>query len=162
MDSRCTAMRQSKRFRSRAEGDDGSASLEFITAGLLLLVPLVYLVIAMAALQGAALAVEGGARQAARVFVQAPDVPTARARASTAVDFALDEFGVSSTAAHVKVSCHPRPTACLTRQAFVTVTVTASVPLPLVPSVLSVNAPLAVPMTATSTEQVSRFWGATG
>ncbi|MDQ1574531.1 MAG: hypothetical protein QOH44_2090, partial [Actinomycetota bacterium] len=39
--------------------DGGSAALEFITAGLLLLVPLVYLILAMAAIQGGALSVEG-------------------------------------------------------------------------------------------------------
>ena len=55
----------------RAAGD-GSAALEFITAGFLLLIPLVYLILAMAALQGGALSVEGASRQAARVFVQAP------------------------------------------------------------------------------------------
>lgn len=32
--------------------DDGSAPLEFITAGLILMVPLVYLIVAMSALQG--------------------------------------------------------------------------------------------------------------
>jgi hypothetical protein len=40
------------------------------------------------------------------------------------------------------------------------VTVTALVSLPLVPNILAFRSPLAVPMTATSTEQVSRFWGA--
>ena len=42
--------------------DEGSASLEFITAGMILLLPLVYLVLVMAALQGGSLAVEGAAR----------------------------------------------------------------------------------------------------
>ncbi|HSP76545.1 MAG TPA: hypothetical protein VLO31_10065, partial [Cryobacterium sp.] len=59
-----------RRWRAWADrAERGSASLEFITAGLILLVPLVYLVLAMAALQGGALAVEGAARQAARVYV---------------------------------------------------------------------------------------------
>jgi len=34
--------------RSRLSDDRGSAALEFITAGMLLLVPLVYLILAMA------------------------------------------------------------------------------------------------------------------
>ena len=62
-------MPRSSRWISRLS-DDGSASLEFITVGLLLLVPLVYLVLTIAAVQGAALGVEGAARQASRVFVQ--------------------------------------------------------------------------------------------
>ena len=35
-----------------------------------------------------------------------------------------------------------------------------AVPLPLVPNVLALKTPLSIPMRATSTEQVSRFWGA--
>jgi hypothetical protein len=145
--------------RSRLSPDDGSAALEFITAGFLLLIPLVYLVLAMAALQGGALSVEGASRQAARVFVQAASDGVANDRAQTAVQFALDDFGLSSAPNTFHVSCRPNPAVCLTRRGFVTVTVTASVPLPLVPNVLALNTPLSVPMSATSTEQVSRFWG---
>ncbi len=140
-------------------GDSGSAALEFITAGVLLLVPLVYLILAMAAIQGGALSVEGAARQAARVFVQAGSAQSAASQANTAVDFALQDFGVDARRATVTITCRPNPGACLTRRGFVTVTVTAAVPLPLVHSGLTVKTPLAVPMTATSTEQVSRFWG---
>ena len=147
-------------LRSRLCHDNGSAALEFITAGFLLLIPLVYLVLAMAAIQGGALAVEGASRQAARVFVQAGESASAQARAKTAIDFALHDFGLGSAAATVKISCRPNPAVCLTRRGFVTVTVTAGVPLPLVPNVLALKTPLAVPITATSTEQVSRFWGA--
>ncbi|HEX4401465.1 MAG TPA: hypothetical protein VHZ98_09075 [Galbitalea sp.] len=149
-------MRRSRPFRD----DDGSAALEFITAGFLLLIPLVYLVVAMSAIQGGALSVEGASRQAARVFVQAPDAGTAQSEAQTAVDIALDEFGLRSDASTVKISCRPNPAACLTRRGFVTVTVTTSVSLPLVPSALPFAAPLSIPLSATSTEQVSRFWGA--
>jgi hypothetical protein len=144
----------------RPSRDDGSAALEFVTAGFLLLIPLVYLVLAMAAIQGGALSVEGASRQAARVFVQAGDAGSAQARAHTAVDFALSDFGLGAAVSTVKISCRPNPAVCLTRRGFVTVTVTASVPLPLVPNVLSLKTPLSIPMSATSTEQVSRFWGA--
>ena len=140
--------------------DDGSAALEFITAGFLLLIPLVYLVLVMAAIQGGALSVEGASRQAARVYVQAPDWAAADGRAQTAVDFALRDFGLGAAPTRVTIACRPNPGACLTRRGFVTVTVTASVPLPLVPNVLKLQTPLSVPLTATSTEQVSRFWGA--
>jgi hypothetical protein len=146
--------------RSRLSREDGSAALEFITAGFLLLIPLVYLVLVMAAIQGGALSVEGASRQAARVYVQAPDAGSAGQRAQTAVDFALGDFGLGAVSHSVTISCRPNPAACLTRRGFVTVTVTAKVPLPLVPNVLALRTPLAVPLSATSTEQVSRFWGA--
>src|SRR3978361_1891210 len=106
--------------RSRPCSDDGSAALEFITAGFLPLIPLVYLVLAMAAIQGGALSVEGASRQAARVFVQAADAGTAKARAQTAVDFALRDFGLGAAASTVTITCRPNPSKCLTRRGFVT------------------------------------------
>ena len=45
--------------RLDAAADEGSASIEFLTAGLLLLVPIIYLVILVAVVQSAALATEG-------------------------------------------------------------------------------------------------------
>jgi len=70
---------------SRAADDAGSASIEFLTAGMLLLVPIVYLVILVAAVQSAALATEGAARQAARVFVQAASVQSGEEGAARAI-----------------------------------------------------------------------------
>jgi hypothetical protein len=147
------------KYWANETSDDGSASLEFITAGLLLLVPLVYLILVMSAIQGGALSVEGASRQAARVYVQAKSKATATAEAKTAVDFALDDFGLSDTGAKMKITCAPHPSKCLTRRGYVTVKVTAIVVLPLVPNVLSLKTPFSIPLTATSTEQVSRFWG---
>lgn len=138
----------------------GSAALEFVTAGMILLVPLVYLVLAVSAIQGAALSTEGASRQAARVYVQGRSTSEAEASARLAVDFALADYGLSSQQATVRITCRPNPTHCLTRRGFVTVTVDASVPLPLAPPVLGSAGPLAVPLSATATQQVSRFWGA--
>lgn len=139
--------------------DSGSASLEFITVGLVLLVPLVYLVLAMSSIQAGALAVEGAARQASRVFVQSSDAGQAQSSAIRAVEFALADHGIDPGSATVTVACAPDPSNCLTRRGFVTVTVALSVALPLVPPVLVGDFPIAVPLSATSTQQVSRFWG---
>lgn len=137
----------------------GSASLEFITAGVLMLVPLVYLVLTLSALQAGSFAVEGAARQAARVFVEADDVAAAAARSQRAIEFALAEHGLDGASATVQISCSPHPDACLTRQGIVTVTVGATVALPLVPPGLVIESPLAVPLQATASQQVSRFAG---
>jgi hypothetical protein len=147
-------MLQSKRWTE----DDGSSSLEFITAGMILLLPLVYLVLAMAAIQGGALAVEGAARQAVRVFVQARTVDEAQSRAERAVQFGLKDYGLDAADATISISCLPTPSDCLHRLGAVTVRVSVPVRLPLVPAVLTMNTPLAVPLEATATEQVSRFW----
>jgi hypothetical protein len=140
--------------------ETGTASLEFITAGLVLLVPLVYLVLTMSALQGAAFAVEGAARQAARVFVESATEAEAREGARRAVEFALADYGFDADDVAVQISCRPDPDACLTRRGFVTVDVSTSVTLPLVPPVLELDVPLSVPSSASATQQVSRFWGA--
>jgi hypothetical protein len=137
----------------------GNASLEFITVGMILLVPLVYLVLTLAQLQAGAFAVEGAARQAARVFVQSPNLSDASASAERAIEFALADYGLDSSTTSVSVSCRPVVTNCLTRQGFVTITVSTTVALPLVPTVLDLNVPLSIPLEATATQQVSRFWG---
>jgi len=139
---------------------DGSASLEFVTAGLLLLVPLVYLALAIASIQGGALAVEGAARHAARVFVEAPDVASARARAAETVAVALADYGLPAHAAHVEILCRPAPADCLRRGGLVTVAVRSSVPLPLLPDVGGLDRGASLPVESAATQRVSRFWGA--
>lgn len=146
--------------RAKPSTDEGSASLEFITAGLLLLLPLVYLVLTMAQLQAGAFAVEGAARQAARVYVQSASAAEADAAAARAIEVALADFGLSPDGVVVSVSCAPEPARCLTRRGFVTIHVSTSVPLPLVPPILDLDVPLSVAVNATATQQVSRFWGA--
>jgi len=129
-----------------------------VTAGLILLVPTVYLVMATARIQGAQLAAAGAARQAARVYVQAASETDASAEASAAVAFALADFGLAPDAAAVSVSCSPYPGACLTRRGTVTVTVRIEAPLPLVPDVLDLRRDASVAAQATSTQRVSRLW----
>ncbi|TFD80916.1 hypothetical protein E3T53_04535 [Cryobacterium psychrophilum] len=143
-----------------ADSESGSAALEFITAGLILLVPLIYLVVAMSVLQGGSLAVEGAARQAARVFVDSPDEGTANTRAIRAVQFALVDYGLDPRAADVAIDCTAPTGGCLARQSAVTVTVRIRVTLPLVPDVLSLPSTASIPLEATATQIVSRFWGA--
>ncbi|GAB3616747.1 hypothetical protein GCM10027416_13040 [Okibacterium endophyticum] len=142
---------------TRLSADDGSSSLEFITAGLILLVPLVYLVLALSALQGGTLAAEGAARQAARVYVQAGTEEAAQQRAEVAVAIALGDYGIDAEDARIAISCAGGDT-CLTRSGFVTITVRVDVGMPLVPSVLDLSEAARVPVQAQSTQQVSRFW----
>lgn len=137
--------------------DDGSTSLEFITAGLILLVPLVYLVLTMSAVQGGALAVEGAARQAARVYVTEDNETDAAAAAQQAVTIALADYGVDDRSVRVRVECAPAPHDCLTRRGFVTVTVATTVVMPGIPAVIELDTPAGVRLSSSATEQVSRF-----
>jgi hypothetical protein len=147
-------MRQSRPWTD----DSGSASLEFITVGMILLLPLVYLVLTVASVQAGSLAVEAASRHAARVFVQATDEGTAMASAERAARFALADHGFELGEAAITVSCSVTP--CLTRREYVTISVDLSVALPLAPAVLQGAFPLQVPVRSTATQQVSRFWGA--
>jgi hypothetical protein len=137
--------------------DRGSAPLEFLGAGLFLLLPMVYLILTMAQVQAGALAVEGAARHAARVFVRAALPADAESAASSAIEFTLADYGIDPGASTIQIECTPNPAHCLERRGFVTVTVSVSVPLPLAPTVLGSPAPLSVPLSGTATQQVSRF-----
>jgi hypothetical protein len=143
--------------RSVLTDETGSASLEFITAGLILLVPLVYLILAMSVLQGGAFAVEGAARQAARVYVLAPTPADAVARAERAVLVGLADYGIDADAAEVSITCGAGGD-CLFRRSMVTVTVRVQVDLPFTPGVLTRSRGGSIPLEASATQTVSRFW----
>lgn len=136
--------------------EDGSASLEFITVGLVLLVPLVYLVIAIAGIQAGALAAEGAARHAARIWVLSADGASAEAALERSVADALGDHGIDRDASSAAVSCADAPT-CLAPGARVTVHVHVDVTLPLVPAVLGFDRALTVPIDARAVQTVSRF-----
>ena len=157
--SRRWTERVAARLRDTARDEGGSASLEFVTVGLLLLVPTVYLVLALSALESASFGVEGAARQATRGFAQSESEGAAESAARTAIQVTLADYGLDARNAQVAVSCRPNPADCLTRRGFVTVTITTTVPLPLIPPVLQLHLPAGIPVQSVATEQVSRFWG---
>ncbi|WP_353810290.1 hypothetical protein [Agromyces sp. SYSU T00194] len=139
-------------------GDEtGSASLEFVTVGLILLVPLVYLVLAVGAVQAGVLATEGAARHAARVYSLAPDDAAGRDAVERAVAVALADYGIERSAASVSLHCEG---GCLESGSRVTLVVRADVTLPLVPPVLAMRERASVPVEASATVPVSRFAGA--
>jgi hypothetical protein len=157
--SRRWASRVEARLRNAVRDDSGSASLEFITVGVMLLVPTVYLVLALSTLESASFGVEGAARQATRVFVQSESEGEAESAARTAIEVTLADYGLDAHQARVAISCRPNPADCLTRRGYVTVTITTTVPLPLMPPVLQLHLPAGIPVQSVATEQVSRFWG---
>lgn len=144
--------------RSSRSTEEGSASLEFLTVGMILLVPLVYLVLAIAGVQAGAFGVEGAARQAARVAVMAADPRASDVAVERAVRVTLADYGIDAAAASVTVGCDRVD--CLEPGARVTVSVAARVELPLVPDVLALSTVGSVPVEASATQTVSRFAGA--
>lgn len=119
--------------RTRREGQRGSASVEFVWVTLILLVPFVYVLLAVFETQRAAYAVSTASKSAARAYLLAPDVATGEQRARQAAQVALDDQGVE---ARLTVRCLPSAADCLQPGSSVEVTVRSVQPLPLTPSVL--------------------------
>lgn len=147
------------RLRRALADDSGSASLEFLTVGVLLLVPLVYLVLTLGQIQHAVLGLEGGARHAARIVAQADSQEAGMAAAERALRVAMADAGLSFDTVHVAISCAPDPGACDTPRGTVTVQLAASVSLPLAPPVLDLDVGLGVPISANAMQPVSAFGG---
>jgi Flp pilus assembly protein TadG len=112
----------------------GTATIEFVWLSLLLLVPFVYMLVAMFDAQRAAYGVSTASRSAARAFLQAPDVSTGEQRARLAARVALDDQSLPD--ARVHITCLPSPAECLQPGSSVRVVVRTTQALPLTPSAL--------------------------
>lgn len=142
----------------RGPDDRGSAALEFIFVGLLMLVPLVYLIVALGQIQGQALAVESGARHIARAVATATDVADARVRADRIAASVTREYGMDPSAVTVSMSCAPAGATCPEAGAVLSVRVATRVPLPLAPPVLGLERLVGIPVEATAVQKVSTTW----
>jgi hypothetical protein len=137
-------------------GESGSAIVELTWLGLLLLVPLVYVVVAVFTVQRSAYGASEAVRAAARAYVLAPDVATARSRAVEAAQLSMDDQGVRLAADDVVIRCSPSPDSCLTPGSSVEVDIALDVPLPLAPSMFGRRA-ATVSVHASHTERYSSF-----
>jgi len=123
------------RTRPLDEGDPGAAhrergeaTIEFIALTVAVVVPIIYLVMALSSLQAAVFAAEAGAREAARVLAADPS-RTDLAREQ--IDLAFADYGL---AAPEDVTSDCVPVGCSGPEARVRVQVGTSVPLPLIPA----------------------------
>ena len=139
--------------------DRGSAALEFILVGLLMLVPLVYLIVSLGLIQGQSLGAEAGARHVARAVATATDAASAQQRADAIMSAVVAEYGLDPGAVKVALSCRPAGASCPEPGATLVVTVASRVTLPLVPPVLGLDRVASIPIEATAAQKVSRFWG---
>jgi hypothetical protein len=119
----------------RQREDRGSAVVEFVTLGVLLLIPLIYLVVTVGRLQAAAFATDAAARAAGRAFATAPDERSGRILAANGVRMALTDEGFPvDPGSATEITCAADP--CLTPAAMVTVRVSVDVVLPGIPAVV--------------------------
>ena len=116
----------------------GSVVIEVVWLAVLLLVPLVYVVLAVFEVQRGAFAATAAARAAGRAYVLAPTPAEGEARARTASRVALADQGIEGRQAVTTLACRP---ACLAPGSVVHVRVRHQVPLPLLPRVLGDHVP---------------------
>lgn len=142
-----------ERLRRR---DDGTALIEFIWLGLLMLLPLVYVMLTASDVQRAAYGASTASRAAGRAFILAPDAGTGRSQALSAARTALADQGIPAESARVDIECAPAAAGCLTPGSTVTVVVTVRQRLPLAPDVMGESAP-AITVDSTHTEPYGTF-----
>jgi Flp pilus assembly protein TadG len=118
----------------RRRSESGSALVELTWLGLLLLIPLVYVVITIVTVQRSAYGATEAARAAGRAFVLSPNLAAAQARAVQAAELAMHDQGISLSAGDVVIVCHPTPQSCLQPGSTVEVDLNLQVGLPLLPS----------------------------
>ncbi|HEX4976928.1 MAG TPA: hypothetical protein VFV40_03585 [Nocardioides sp.] len=119
-------------------GQRGSVVIEVVWLSVLLLVPLVYVVVAVFEVQRGAFAATAAARAAGRAYVLAPTPADGERRARAAGQVALADQGVDAGRSVMTLGCRP---ACLTPGSVVHVRVRHQVDLPLLPRVLGGQAP---------------------
>ena len=127
--------------RERSGDERGSALVELVWLTVLLLVPLVYVLLAVFDVQRASYGVSGAARAAARAYSLAPDEGSAPARARAAAAVALRDQRIPAEDVALAVSCRPSPGNCLAPGSSISVDLRYQVPLPLAPQALGGGRP---------------------
>lgn len=146
---------------NRSRDERGSAVVEFSWLALLLMVPLIYVMLAVFDVQRASYGATAATRAAGRAFVIVPaglSEDEARSRAFEAARLAMKDQGVELTSDQLTISCDP---ACLEPGSTVTVTLTTDVPLPFIPDALG-GEPPAIHLSASHTEPYGDYREAKG
>lgn len=147
--------------RKDEQDEHGSAIVEFVWLGILLLVPLLWIVVTLFDVQRGAFGVSTAARSAARAFALAPTDAAGRDAARAAVRQALADQGVPDQPFDVEVACTPYPTQCHSGTSVITVRVSSRVDVPLLPDVLGSGRP-SIALDAAHTVPIGQFQEITG
>lgn len=145
--------------RRRRRGEEGSMLVEVTWLGMLLLVPIVYLLMTVFEAQNGAYAVSGAARAATRAYSLAPDSASgeARGRAAAAQVFADHDLAGNQQVVFI---CQPAK-ACHQPGTRVTAVVSFTVRLPFVPDFLSIE-DTGINLESKHTVPIGQYAGATG
>ncbi|HWJ83086.1 MAG TPA: hypothetical protein VNS55_12695 [Nocardioides sp.] len=140
----------------RRRDDTASATVELVWLGLLLLVPLMWIVISVFDVQRGSFGVSAAARAAGRAYALAPDDASGEQRAEAVARQALADQGLDDPALRVWVTCTPYPADCHNGTSVITVHVRTSVVLRLLPDVLASGQPRFA-LSATHTVPIGRY-----
>ena len=121
--------------------EQGSALVELVWLGILLLVPLLWIVLSVFEVQRGAFGVSAAARSAGRAYALAPSDAEGERRAEVAARQVLADQGLTDVPVVVEVTCDSPGSACHSGGAVITVRVDTRVDLPLLPDVLGGGAP---------------------
>lgn len=119
----------------------GSGLVEMVWLGLILLLPLLWIVLSAFEVQRGSFGVSGAARAAARAYALAPNDVAGQERAVAVARQALADQGLADAPIRVRVTCSPSPRNCHNGTSVITVRVDSAVDLPLLPDMFGAGAP---------------------
>jgi Flp pilus assembly protein TadG len=141
---------------SRRRDENGSALVELTWLGILLILPMLWIVMSGFEVQRGAFGVSAAARAAARAYALAPDDATGLLRARQVAKVALSDQGLHDVVPEVGVSCTPYPGDCHQGTSVITVSVRSRVVLPLMPAALGGGRP-SFALEASQTVPIGQF-----
>jgi hypothetical protein len=122
-------------------GESGSAMVEVVWLGILLLVPLLWIVMSVLEVQRGAFGVSAAARSAGRAYALAPTDAEGERRARAAARQVMADQGLPDVPLVVEITCDSPGSSCHSGGAVITVRVDTRVDLPLLPDVLGGGSP---------------------
>lgn len=134
----------------------GSAIVELVWLGILLLVPLLWIVLSVSQVQQGAFGVTAAARAAGRAYALAYDDGSGQRAAEDVARRVLADQGLDDAPLRVIVSCTPYPRDCHNGTSVITVRIRSSVELPLLPDALGGGQPTFA-LSATHTVPIGRY-----
>jgi hypothetical protein len=134
----------------------GSALVELVWLGILLLVPLLWIVMSVFEVQRGAFGVSAAARSAGRAYALAATDAEGERRARAAAEQVMADQGLADVPLVLEFTCDSPGSTCHSGGAVVTVRVDTRIDLPLLPDVLGGGAP-SFALDATHTVPIGEF-----